>query len=93
MRGNLVGKEKTAENDAIERFEFQGMEKLVAVKGGGGENFRDIDRRISKGEKVAVLRSADRGCIDHQGWPTAGTGRRNYVSSMQTLRPERGNRL
>lgn len=34
MRGNLVGKEKTAENDAIERFEFQGMEKLVAVKGG-----------------------------------------------------------
>lgn len=59
----------------------------------GGENFRDIDRRISKEEKVAVLRSADRGCIDHQGWPTAGTGRRNYVSSMQTLRPERGNRL
>lgn len=56
----------------------------------GVENFGNIDRRMSKGEKV--LRFCDRpryrGCIDHQGWLTAGTGRRNYVSSMQTLRPE-----
>lgn len=74
------------ENDVIKRM--RGWNSRGS-RTKGLENFGNIDRRISKGEKVAVLRSADRGCIDHQGWLTAGTGRRNYVSSMQTLRPER----